>query len=107
MQFAALANFALDQDSIMSEFNDIPTITVRADEVPPGCESKNRYSNVIPLPETRVMLTPIGADETSDYINANYVRVNKHYNFMRILPDVRNNMESKDRRRFHFSFVVT
>ncbi|XP_077285782.1 uncharacterized protein LOC143910989 [Arctopsyche grandis] len=74
MQFAALANFALDQDSIMSEFNDIPTITARADEVPPGCESKNRYSNVIPLPETRVMLTPIGADETSDYINANYVR---------------------------------
>lgn len=76
MQFAALANFALDQDSIVSEFNEIPSVTVRADEIPPGCESKNRYSNVIPIPETRVVLSAINGDETSEYINANFVRVN-------------------------------
>lgn len=86
MQFAALANFALDQESIISEFNEIPTITARADEVPPGCESKNRYSNVIPLPETRVMLKQISGDESSEYINANYVRVS-YKKFYRVPAD--------------------
>ncbi|XP_045501460.1 receptor-type tyrosine-protein phosphatase zeta [Colias croceus] len=73
MNYAALANFALDIDSITAEFTEIPTVTVRPEEVPPGCEDKNRYSNVLPLPETRVPLKRIGGDPTTEYINANYV----------------------------------
>ncbi|XP_041980812.1 serine-rich adhesin for platelets [Aricia agestis] len=73
MNYAALANFALDIDSITSEFAEIPSVTVRPEEVPPGCEDKNRYSNVLPLPETRVPLKRIGNDPTTEYINANFV----------------------------------
>ncbi|CAK1541993.1 unnamed protein product [Leptosia nina] len=73
MNYAALANFALDMDSITAEFSEIPSVTVRPEEVPPGCEDKNRYSNVLPLPETRVPLKRIGNDSTTEYINANYI----------------------------------
>lgn len=34
-----------------------------------------RYSNVIPLPETRVHLQRQNDDEKTEYINANYVKV--------------------------------
>lgn len=77
MQYAALANFAMDIDSIIAEFTEIPSVTVRPDEVPPGCEDKNRYSNVLPLPETRVPLKRIGNDPTTEYINANYIMVSE------------------------------
>ncbi|XP_049871564.1 mucin-12 isoform X2 [Pectinophora gossypiella] len=73
MQYAALANFAMDVESMTAEFAEIPTVSVRPDEVPPGCEDKNRYSNVLPLPETRVPLKRIGNDLTSEYINANFI----------------------------------
>ncbi|XP_061379397.1 mucin-2 [Danaus plexippus] len=73
MHYAALANFALDIDSITAEFSEIPSVTVRPEEVPPGCEDKNRYSNVLPLPETRVPLKRIDNDPTTEYINANYI----------------------------------
>ncbi|XP_050679363.1 serine-rich adhesin for platelets-like isoform X1 [Leptidea sinapis] len=73
MSYAALANFAMDVDSITAEFAEIPSVSVRPEEVPPGCEDKNRYSNVLPLPETRVPLRRIGNDPTTEYINANYI----------------------------------
>ncbi|KAJ0174948.1 hypothetical protein K1T71_009089 [Dendrolimus kikuchii] len=73
MQYPALANFALDMESMTAEFAEIPSVTVRPEEVPPGCEDKNRYSNVLPLPETRVPLARIGSDPTTEYINANYI----------------------------------
>lgn len=75
MQYAALANFAMDVESMTAEFAEIPSVTVRPDEVPPGCEDKNRYSNVLPLPETRVPLKRLGNDPTTEYINANFVTV--------------------------------
>lgn len=60
-----------------AEFTRIPTIAAKADELPAGVEVKNRYANVIPLPETRVSLDPDdrGDDSAGDYINANYVKV--------------------------------
>lgn len=79
MQYPALANFALDVDSMTAEFAEIPPVSVRPEEVPSGCEDKNRYSNVLPLPETRVPLRKIGNDPTSEYINANYVTVRGFY----------------------------
>ncbi|KOB78002.1 Uncharacterized protein OBRU01_03186 [Operophtera brumata] len=73
MQYPALASFALDVDSMTAEFAEIPSISVKGEEVPPGCEDKNRYSNVLPLPETRVPLQRINNDPTTEYINASYV----------------------------------
>ncbi|XP_026462447.1 uncharacterized protein LOC113364180 isoform X1 [Ctenocephalides felis] len=74
MSFPALSNFISDEAAVFAEFTEIPTVTVRADEVPAGCEVKNRYANVMPLPETRVPLTAKPGDETGAYINANFVR---------------------------------
>ncbi|XP_061393678.1 tyrosine-protein phosphatase non-receptor type 7-like [Musca vetustissima] len=68
-----LAKFATEKLRIFEEFRDVPQITARDDEVPPGCEDKNRYANVLPLPETRVILQRLNDDEKTEYINANYV----------------------------------
>lgn len=57
------------------EFSQIPVITVKPEELPAGAEIKNRYANVIPLPETRVSLSNNCTDSINDYINANYVKV--------------------------------
>ncbi|XP_037821001.1 location of vulva defective 1-like [Lucilia sericata] len=70
-----LAKFAQEKLRIFEEFRDVPQITSRLDEVPPGCEDKNRYANVLPLPETRVILQRLNDDEKTEYINANYVTV--------------------------------
>lgn len=75
MNFPALAKFASNIEDIKSEFDEIPQITAKTSELPDGCEPKNRYANVIPLPETRVNLRPIDGYPNSDYINANYVTV--------------------------------
>ncbi|EDV93457.1 mucin-5AC [Drosophila grimshawi] len=69
-----LGKFVERRSSIFEEFRDVPQIIARADEVPAGCEDKNRYANVIPLPETRVVLQRQGDDDKTEYINANYVR---------------------------------
>lgn len=74
MNFAGLANFSSDKEQLYEEFNIIPQVSPKTDELPVGAETKNRYANVIPLPETRVHLTVKDGDNLSDYINANYVR---------------------------------
>lgn len=61
--------------SIQDEFKEIPQLSVRVDEVPEGCEEKNRYANVVPYPETRVHLRRLNDDEKTEYINANFVKV--------------------------------
>ncbi|XP_059608596.1 receptor-type tyrosine-protein phosphatase gamma [Phlebotomus argentipes] len=70
----ALDSFAQDKDKIYEEFKEIPLVTARVDEVPQGCEDKNRYANVVPLPETRVHLKQLNGDEKTEYINANFVK---------------------------------
>lgn len=74
MNFAGLANFSSDKEQLYEEFNIIPQVSPKTEELPAGAETKNRYANVIPLPETRVHLTVKDNDTLSDYINANYVR---------------------------------
>ncbi|CAG9857525.1 unnamed protein product [Phyllotreta striolata] len=73
LNFPALAKFAGNPDEVKAEFEEIPQISAKTHELPEGCEPKNRYANVIPLPETRVYLQPIEGYPNSDYINANYV----------------------------------
>lgn len=77
---AELANIIQNKTAIYDEFKEIPNITARADEVPEGCEEKNRYANVVPLPETRVHLKRINDDEKTEYINANFVKGPKDNN---------------------------
>lgn len=67
--------FANQADEIRAEFEEIPLVSAKMHELPDGCASKNRYANVIPLPESRVFLAQLEDDPTSDYINANYVTV--------------------------------
>ncbi|KAL9888564.1 uncharacterized protein ACN427_008211 isoform 1-T1 [Glossina fuscipes fuscipes] len=69
-----LARFVQEKSNIYEEFRDVPQVTARPDEVPLGCEDKNRYANVVPLPETRVLLQRLNDDVRTEYINANYVR---------------------------------
>ncbi|XP_068155052.1 tyrosine-protein phosphatase non-receptor type 7-like [Drosophila tropicalis] len=69
-----LGKFVTQRSTLFEEFRDVPQIIARADEVPAGCEDKNRYANVIPLPETRVVLQRQNDDDKTEYINANYVR---------------------------------
>lgn len=78
MNFQSLVKFVDNSEEISAEFDEIPQVTARANEVPPGCETKNRYANVIPLPETRVFLKASDNDPHSDYINANYVTVSRY-----------------------------
>jgi len=77
MNFAGLANCLNDTKAIHEEFALVPVVHARLDELPHGAEAKNRYANVIPLPETRVPMTKRGSDPLSEYINANFVRVCK------------------------------
>lgn len=73
--FQSLVKFNDNHDGITTEFVEIPQVTARTSELPAGCETKNRYANIIPLPESRVFLKASDNDPTSDYINANYVTV--------------------------------
>lgn len=74
LSILALGKMATDKIAIYEEFKEIPLVTARVEEVPPGCEDKNRYANVVPLPETRVNLKQLNNDEKTEYINANFVR---------------------------------
>lgn len=75
LDYQSLQNFTKNKTSIYDEFKEIPQVSVRVEEVPENCEDKNRYANVVPLPETRVHLQRLNDDEKSEYINANYVKV--------------------------------
>lgn len=74
LTFPALSNMSGDRPAVESEFTAIPQVAPKADELPAGADTKNRYANVIPLPETRVTLNCKDGDPLSQYINANYVR---------------------------------
>lgn len=74
LNFAGLSSFCNDVNAISEEFTGIPQITAKIDELPQGAEVKNRYANVIPLPETRVPLQRLNNDLLTEYINASYVR---------------------------------
>ena len=55
------------------EFDDIPQNRVNIMHMPKLTEWKNRYMNILPNSNTRVILPQLGDDETSTYINANWI----------------------------------
>ncbi|CAG7728688.1 unnamed protein product [Allacma fusca] len=63
-----------DETKLEEEFRDLPSVNPTMDDIPTGAETKNRYANVIPMPDTRVLLTFQEDIPNSDYINANFVR---------------------------------
>lgn len=71
---STIASFATRRQEIYDEFRELPTVTAHLDDVPAGCEDKNRFANIVPLPETRCFLQPIGGDARTEYVNANYVK---------------------------------
>ncbi|XP_046329648.2 uncharacterized protein LOC124113387 [Haliotis rufescens] len=73
VNFAGLANRCLEPEVLQEEFQFVPNLTPRLSTVPVGAEDKNRYANVIPIPETRVKLKRRRSQAASDYINANFV----------------------------------
>lgn len=42
LTMSALATYVQNKNAIYEEFRELPTVTARADEVPVGCETKNR-----------------------------------------------------------------
>lgn len=74
LNFAKLTHFISDIDGVYEEFATIPVNMPKYDELPAGVEDKNRYANVIPVPETRVLLKGLKDSPNCEYINANYVR---------------------------------
>ncbi|XP_014293839.1 uncharacterized protein [Halyomorpha halys] len=72
VNFAGLSNMASDKSKTDEEFSSLPQVVVKQDELPPGAEIKNRYANVIPIPETRVQLRASSPED--QFINANYVK---------------------------------
>eukprot|EP00730_Choanoeca_flexa_P003971 TRINITY_DN11555_c2_g2_i2.p1 TRINITY_DN11555_c2_g2~~TRINITY_DN11555_c2_g2_i2.p1 ORF type:complete len:619 (+),score=186.15 TRINITY_DN11555_c2_g2_i2:158-2014(+) len=66
-------------------YNAIDNLLVRPDQIPEAVRNKrhNRYMDILPTPETRVMLEKLNDDEETTYYNANWVRGvdgnKKHY----------------------------
>ena len=47
---------------------------VQEDRIPEGTGHLNRYINILPNPRTRVRLTEVDDDETTRFINANFIQ---------------------------------
>ncbi|XP_070542842.1 uncharacterized protein [Ptychodera flava] len=69
-----LSKFYMYTEAIDEEFQSLPNPTVKACEIPSGIDHKNRFSHVLPPLKSRVQLTYRMEDETSEYINANFVK---------------------------------
>ncbi|OXA63287.1 Tyrosine-protein phosphatase non-receptor type 7 [Folsomia candida] len=74
VNLSTLHSALTDIAGLDAEFRAIPSVSPTLDDIPQGAESKNRYANVIPMPDTRVLLTFQEEQPNSDYINANFVR---------------------------------
>lgn len=71
---SAVMAFASHRQEIYDEFKALPTVTAHLEDVPAGCEDKNRFANIVPLPETRCFLLPLHDDPKTEYVNANFVK---------------------------------
>lgn len=69
-----LQNCLRNRELLEEEFKKIPMNMPKLSEIPEGAHVKNRYSNILPKPETRVVLADPSGDPLKCYINANYVK---------------------------------
>eukprot|EP00040_Diaphanoeca_grandis_P025664 m.142534 g.142534 ORF g.142534 m.142534 type:complete len:1924 (-) comp30257_c1_seq1:354-6125(-) len=58
----------------LEAYDNMDQNLVDVDRLPPGTEHLNRYINILPNPRTRVRLQPIGDNEQTRFINANFVQ---------------------------------
>jgi len=63
-----------NSDKLEKEFANVPENRVNILTTPKLTEAKNRYMNILPNNHSRVVLSQIGNDETSSYINANWIQ---------------------------------
>ncbi|GFY33147.1 tyrosine-protein phosphatase Lar-like [Trichonephila clavipes] len=69
-----LTNCLKSRDLLEDEFKKIPMNMPKLDSIPEGAHVKNRYSNILPRPETRVVLAEPSGDPLKCYINANFIK---------------------------------
>ncbi|CAL1278594.1 unnamed protein product [Larinioides sclopetarius] len=69
-----LANCLKSRDLLEEEFKKIPMNMPKLDSIPEGAHVKNRYSNILPRPESRVVLAEPSGDPLKCYINANFIK---------------------------------
>ncbi|XP_042899772.1 uncharacterized protein [Parasteatoda tepidariorum] len=69
-----LANSLKSKDLLEEEYKRLPMNMPKLDSIPEGAHVKNRYSNILPKAESRVMLADPSGDPLKCYINANYVK---------------------------------
>ncbi|XP_062511644.1 tyrosine-protein phosphatase non-receptor type 7-like isoform X2 [Corticium candelabrum] len=68
----SMAEMAANDQELDEEFKGLPTVKVDSKMLPPDAYVKNRYSSVLPAPDS---LVPVHNEGTgSVYINANFVR---------------------------------
>lgn len=69
----AVAASVKSRGELEAEFSEIPLCMATIKDIPVNARNKNRYGDVLPNPETRVILSQVGDDDSSPYINANFV----------------------------------
>eukprot|EP00041_Stephanoeca_diplocostata_P036134 m.1302609 g.1302609 ORF g.1302609 m.1302609 type:complete len:825 (+) comp24808_c0_seq7:272-2746(+) len=65
--------FLEDSAAVAKQFDMMPQNRVNIVTMPKLTEGLNRYMNILPNNHTRVLLSQLGDDETSTYINANWM----------------------------------
>ncbi|XP_035217145.1 uncharacterized protein LOC118190529 isoform X2 [Stegodyphus dumicola] len=70
----SLTNCLKNRELLEEEFKKIPLNMPKLDQIPEGAHVKNRYSNILPKPESRVVLAEPSGDPLKCYINANYIK---------------------------------
>ncbi|KAG8185462.1 hypothetical protein JTE90_019721 [Oedothorax gibbosus] len=74
LDIKTLTNCLKSRDLLEEEFKKIPMNMPKLDSIPEGAHVKNRYSNILPRPETRVVIAESSGDPLKSYINANFVK---------------------------------
>eukprot|EP00043_Microstomoeca_roanoka_P008102 m.78180 g.78180 ORF g.78180 m.78180 type:complete len:1110 (+) comp14102_c0_seq2:163-3492(+) len=73
MSLEELIRYVADEDRMESDYLRVPTNALHPSQAVRMCDDKNRYLNVLPNHHSRVLLSKLGDEETSTYINANWL----------------------------------
>ncbi|EGD78480.1 hypothetical protein PTSG_09175 [Salpingoeca rosetta] len=73
MDAATIHAYAQDDTQMNADYNSVPTNSIPPTQGVKMCDDKNRYLDILPNHHSRVLLSKIGDQETSTYINANWM----------------------------------